>query len=260
MKILVNGCSHTKLGYTTFYHIDNELVLVHPAQKYNPSWQRYLAKKIGIKKFFGINTNYKPTPTELNEFREFVPLDWLFDLNENDSIISLATDGKGNDSIMMDTLSTLRGFEKRGEKIDLVLIQFSGPTRRLVSPDYIRYAYSNPYVNTEFGINFEPSGSLLTLHNMVILQDYLKKGGYDYYFLNYFGLDKLVEEEEIYKELDLSRFITYKDNHPIFDGWLDSIKKDNLAIDDDGHPSLELMKIIGNKFYNKILENKSVFL
>lgn len=258
MKILVNGCSHSKLGYSTFGYIDGDMTPIEPPEKYNPSWQRYLAKELNLKKFLGINTNYKPAPQEQNDFREFVPLEWVFKWNEKESIISLATDGKGNDSIMMDTLSTLRGFEKRGKKVDLVLIQFSGPTRRLVSPDYIRYAYSNPYINHEFGINFEPSGSLLTLHNMVILQDYLKKGGYEYYFLNYFGLDTLVKDEAIYKELDLSHFITYKDNHPIFDGWLDRIKKDNLAIDDDGHPSLELMQIISDKFYNRIQNKKEI--
>jgi len=257
MKVLVNGCSHSKLGYSTFIHVEGERILIEPPKKYNPSWQRYLAKKLNLKKFLGINTNYKPAPTKQNDFREFVPLEWVFEWDENNSIISLATDGKGNDSIMMDTLSTLREFENKGEKIDLVLIQFSGPTRRLVSPHNIRYAYANPHDNFEYGLNFEPSGSLLTLHNMVILQDYLKKGGYEYYFLNYFGLDESVKDEEIYKELDLSHFITYKDNHPIFDGWLDRIKKDNLAIDDDGHPSLELMQIISDKFCDKILKNKA---
>lgn len=257
MKILVNGCSHSKLGYSTFLDILKNIIHT-PTKKSVNSWQWFLADKLNISKILSINTNYKPVPKEENDFRQFVPLEFVFKWNEKQSIISLATDGKGNDSIMMDTLSTLRGFEKIGEKIDLVLIQFSGPTRRLVSPDYIRYAYSNPYLNHEFGINFEPSGSLLTLHNMVILQDYLKKGGYEYYFLNYFGLDISVKDEEIYKELDLSHFITYKDKHPIFDGWLDRIKKDNLAIDDDGHPSLELMKIISDKFFTKIKNNRGI--
>lgn len=257
MKILVNGCSHSKLGYSTFLDISKNNIHT-PTKKSVNSWQWFLADKLNITKILSINTNYIVQPHKESDFRPSVPLDYIFEYNENDCIISLATDGKGNDSILMDTLSSLREFENRGEKIDLVLIQFSGPNRRLVSPDDIRYAYSNPHDNFEYGLNFEPSGSLLTIHNMVILQDYLKKGGYEYYFLNYFPLNKLVKEERIYNELDLSKFISYKDTHPIFDGWIDNIKKDGLAVDVDGHPNVELMKIISDKFFSKIKNNRGL--
>ena len=93
---------------------------------------------------------------------------------------------------------------------------------------------------------------------MVILQDYLKKGGYDYYFLNYFPLNGLIKEETIYNELDLSKFISYKDTHPIFDGWIDNIKKDGLAVDEDGHPNVDLMKIISDEFFLKIKNTRDL--
>jgi len=257
MKILVNGCSHSKCGYSTF--VDESKKIIHTPLKTNVnSWQWFLAEKLNINKILSINTNFLVLPHKESDFRPAVPVDYIFEYNENDCIISLATDGKGNDSILMDTLSSLRGFENKGEKIDLVLVQFSGPTRRLVSPDNMRYAYSNPHDNFEYGLNFEPSASLITLHNMVILQDYLKKGGYDYYFLNYFPLNGLIKEETIYNELDLSKFISYKDTHPIFDGWIDNIKKDGLAVDEYGHPNVDLMKIISDEFFLKIKNTRDL--
>lgn len=257
MKILVNGCSHSKCGFATWWKKDKNLLHI-PLREVSPSWQWNFADKLNIKDILGINTNPYPKPHKQNDYREYVEFDYIFDWDKKDSIISLATDGKGNDSIILDTLQTLRNFEQRKEKIDLVLIQFSGPSRRLVSPLDERYAFSNPYQNEEFGVNFEPSGSYLTLHYMVMLQDYLKKGGYDYFFLNYFSLDKKIQEESIFNELDLSKFITYKDNHPIFDGWLERAKKDGMCIDEDGHPSLELMEIIGSKFYEKYKSLKQI--
>lgn len=257
MKVLINGCSHSKVGFSVFENDDRSTIYTVPEQIIK-SWQWYFAKLLKINNLLSIVT--KPNAPKIcpDTYRKFVPIEFIFEYGEDDCIISLASDGKGNDSILFDTLYALRGFESRGEKIDLVIIQFSGPSRRLVSTDVDDLAYANPHENFEFGVNFEPVGSLLTLHSMLVLQDFLKRGNYNYFFLNYFSLDRRIETQNVYNELDLSKFITYKDKHPIFDGWLEHIKNDGLSIDEFGHPNLELMELISKSFFDKLIDTRNI--
>ena len=242
MRVLINGCSHTAIESfkdKDISHIGNPNI--------RKSWIWELKKLINIKNVYTV-----PQPNINLEISKYSKI------FNKETIISLANDAQGNDSIIFSTFSFLRELDRINKKPDLVLIQFSGPVRRIVSRFDDNIDFSTPHENYEFGINFEPSGSFLTLNNMIVLQDYLKTHKYNYYFLNYFPINNIVENLEIYKELDLSKFITYKNNHPIFDGWLNDVIKDGLNIDEFGHPNEKCMEIISNKFYDKLKSHKKV--
>lgn len=267
MRILINGCSHSRLQYGVW--VDKKNKKFHqPNSEYGRSWIISLCENLGINtadssnNIFSIQTNPiadidKKTNLPFSTIHEV-----LKSFKKKEMVLSIATDGKGNDSILMDTLSTLRYCKNNNIKIDYVLVQWSGPSRRLVSTDKEDLIYANPSENFEYGVNFEPSASVITLNYMIILQGYLKENNINYNFLNYFPLDKKIIKlvPKIYRELDLTKFLKYKNHHPIIGGWIDHIKNDKLAIDNDGHPGLKLQKIIGDMVHKKILEYNSKLL
>ena len=259
MKILVNGCSHSACTRTHIANIKNKLVLLPETTR--PSWVTNLSEDLNIKNLYSMMT-----PLFSKSWDGFGDdLKSYLEINSNEFIVTLAEDGKGNDSIFMDTISTLYNFKKLNIKLDFVIVQWSGPSRKLISgapkmePDDGIYRYANPHEYYEFGLNLEPAGSWITLNNMMILQNYLKDNNINYTFLNYFPLDSSLEDSFAFKELDLSKFLVYKNNHPIFDGWIESIKKDNLSIDKDGHPNEELQKIISDKVIKRVNKNKNLY-
>jgi hypothetical protein len=260
MKILVNGCSHSACARTQIANIKNKLVLLPESKR--PSWVTKLSDDLNLKNLYSMMTPLFNKSSDRFEH----DLKSYLEINSNEFIVTLAEDGKGNDSIFMDTISTLYNFKKLNIKLDFVIVQWSGPSRKLISGvpkmhpitsaelliyDGI-YRYANPHEYYEFGLNLEPAGSWITLNNMMILQNYLKDNNINYAFLNYFPLDSSLENSFAFKELDLGKFLVYKNNHPIFDGWIESIKKDNLSIDKDGHPNEELQQIIADKVREQI--------
>lgn len=268
MRILIDGCSHSKLHYGVW--VDKPNKIFH--QPNHGSWIVNLHKNLGFNSKNSKNTLFSiqshPSNGRFNPSAGIcstlnLPLAELYDViknfKKNDMILSIASDGKGNDSILMNTLSTLRYYKNNNIKIDYVLVQWSGPSRRLVSTDKEDLTYSTPYENYEYGVNFEPSASSITLNYMVILQEYLKENNINYNFLNYFPLDKKIENliPELYEELDVDKFLQYKTHHPIWGGWIEHIKNDKLAIDEQGHPGLKLQKIIGDLVYEKIIKYNS---
>jgi hypothetical protein len=254
MKVLINGCSHTAMDYINWFDKKNK-IFHQPINR--PSWVSYLNTKLKTKHLANIHTNPVnfPNKDKKDYIREYTLLDIVKD---SSFILSLATDGKGNDSIFFDTLSTLRYCKKKNIKIDYVCIQWSGHSRRLVTSDKGDLDFANPHENYEFGINLEPSGSFITLQYMVLLQNYLNENNINYNFLNYFPLDKRVIQNNtrLYRELDKSKFLSYKKHHPIVGAWIDNIKNDNLALDEDGHPGPKLQKLISDKVFKNIVKYK----
>ena len=262
MKILINGCSHTAMNYIHWFDKE-KTILNQPVLR--PSWVSFLQEKLKIKEYGNIYTNpntYEDFPSEYDgAFKNITTNKYLDLIKDSSFILSLATDGKGNDSILFDTLSTLRYCKKKNIEIDYVCVQWSGHSRRLVTSDKNDLDFANPHENYQFGVNLEPSGSYITLQYMILLQDYLNENNICYNFINYFPMDRkaIINNRNLYRELDTSKFISYKKYHPVKDGWLDKIKNDNLAIDNDGHPGKELMEIISDKVYKKIQKyNKNV--
>lgn len=258
MKILVNGCSHSACGPTNIATISNRLVPVQDSRK---SWVTKLSSDLNLKNLYSIkqplfSKSWDGFGDDLKSYLE---------ISSSKFIVTLAEDGKGNDSIFMDTISTLYNFKKLNIKLDFVVVQWSGPSRRLISgapkiePQDGIYRFANPHEYYEFGLNLEPSGSWITLNNMVILQNYFKDNNINYTFLNYFPLDRSLSNSFAFKELDLSKFLVYKNNHPIFDGWIDSILKDKLSIDPQGHPNDKLQKMISSMVVDRISKNKNLY-
>lgn len=254
MKIFINGCSHSAIGDTEIVSTKNRLV---PLQSLRQSWITKLSADLSIRNLYSKISSKPFFSKAYDGFRDV--LESFLQINSDEFILTLAEDGKGNDSIFMDTMSTLYNFKKLNIKLDFVVVQWSGPSRRLVSgPESQVYQFSTPHEYFEYGVNLEPAGSFITINNMMILQNYLKDNNINYTFLNYFPLDKQLIDSYAFKELDLSKFLVYKKNHPIFDGWIDSIKKDGLSIDKHGHPNEDLQVIISNKVREQINLKKNL--
>jgi hypothetical protein len=269
MKILINGCSHSTGDY--FYKEHSEYKSKFDSYTFlRTTWWNYFHKELGIgdKNVHQIHyflANHSPKSVSEKEIYspygkldtiesllKYLPRDvekYIFDDN---FLISLANDGKGNDTIFLETFDVLRKIEKNKIDLDFVIIQWSSPIRKLVS-DEKNYLFSNPHENYEYGLNFEPAGSLLTLNYMIILQEYLKQKNIKYVFLNYFPLDRMIENSFFYNQLDFSKIVTFHDNHhPIFEGWLSHIISNNFHEDPFGHPNLNGKKYIANRIYNKL--------
>tara|TARA_B100000902_G_C27249425_1_gene884417 strand:+ start:202 stop:1005 length:804 start_codon:yes stop_codon:yes gene_type:complete len=266
MKIFINGCSHTAISYSCWYNSKKQTIHQPRNRK---SWITFLEDKLNISHLASIYTNPAGIPKQ-NYDEGFAlgelggSLRWMEGLSlyrNKPHIISLATDGKGNDSILFDSLNYLRYCKRENIKLDYVCIQWSGPGRRLVTSDIEDLVFANPHENYQFGTNLEPGGSFHTLNYMVILQNYLKENNINYNFISYFPLDKRVIDidKKLYRELDKTKFLSYKKYHPIVEGWLPNILKDGLAIDSDGHPNEDLMEIISDKVFKNILKyNKKI--
>jgi hypothetical protein len=263
MKIFINGCSHTAIDYICWYNRKKQLI--HQPQN-RKSWITFAKEKLDIPNLASTYTNPAGNPENLKKLGlgEDASLDWrecIKVYGNTPHIISLATDGKGNDSILFDSLNYLRYCKRENIKLDYVCIQWSGPGRRLVTTDVKDLDFANPHENYQFGTNLEPGGSFHTLNYMVILQNYLKENNINYNFINYFPLDRRVIDidKKLYRELDKTKFLSYKKYHPIVEGWLPNILKDGLAIDTDGHPNEELMEIIADKVVKNIVKyNKKI--
>lgn len=274
MKIYINGCSHSKcyldIGVVSwplliklffdqdFSSINNENDLLTKSLLKNNILTTYSKSKYVDDKFYR------------NNFLRFIE-------NRKEYFISEASDAKGNDSILYETMESLRHLKNAGKLPDICIIQWSGHSRNLISPILPEYSYlkipgayskknksehftnfryctpANEYCSTQLPI--EPAASLRSLNHMVILQDYLKLLEIKYVFINYFPLDLRISDLFILKELDLDRFVSFNNStHPLFEGWLDSIVNSNgkLNKDPQGHPNINGMKLISSKVIKKI--------
>ena len=284
MKIYVNGCSHSKC------HLDIGIVswpllvnLFIENDYEDVGSESTLLKKSLLKKDESLTTYSKSKYVYDNHYRN-VFLEFVKE--KENYFISEATDAKGNDSILYETMESLRYLKKNGNLPDICIIQWSGHSRNLMTPilqehsnilipkEYVpqhkkshntQYRYCTP--QNEFGnrlLLFEPSASLRTLNHMVILQEYLKSINVNYIFINYFPLDNQIKNLPILSELDLDKFVSYdKSTDPIFDGWIDKITKNkkyglDLNKDKEGHPNINGMKLLYFRIINKINEIYSI--
>ena len=276
MKIYVNGCSHSKC------HLDIKVVswpllikLFFDKDTSIIDTEKDLLTKSVLKK--NILTTYSKSKYVDDQFYRKNFLKFIED--KNDYLISEASDAKGNDSILYETMESLRYLKNSSKLPDLCIIQWSGHSRNLISPIIPEHSYlkiPNTYINKkkpEYFTNFryctpaneycnnqlpiEPAASLRSLNNMVILQDYLKLLKINYIFINYFPLDSRISNLSLLKELDLDRFVSFNDlTDPLFKGWLDSIVSSNgkLNKDPQGHPNINGMKLISSKVIKKYNE------
>lgn len=218
MIVYTNGCSHTAGGcFKQLYSWPNLLmrsIMGEDAYSVNPS-----------------NTNFNPASNVL---------------------YNQAMHGAGNDYIFHKSLETISSLIQNGRKPNHVIIQWSGPNRRLHSlPD--GYRFVNPWDYPELGVKFEPMGSEHTIHYMFSLQEFLKKNEIEYWFFNYMALYSSITDNSIFKELDLSRFIDFGMGYDIiFNGLIDFFKSKNMCCDEAGHPNHEGIHLIGTEIGKRI--------
>lgn len=219
MVVYSNGCSHTAGG----------------CMKFQYTWPNIIIKSI-IK-----NKSYKINPTE----KEI----GLFD----NILYNEALHGAGNDYIFHKSIETISTLISKNKKPDHVIIQWSGPNRRLHTQPDGTILFINPWDYPELGVKFEPMGSEHTIHYMFALQEFLKQNEIEYWFFNYMQLDKSIKKLQIYKQIDFDRFINFgMGDSIIFKGLIDFFKSKNLCCDEQGHPNQDANFIIAKQFLDKI--------
>lgn len=234
MIVYSNGCSHTAGA------------CIRRTKTYPHAFMDYVATSIGEDNYLEWEHFIKPHKTTL-EYEKLV------ENHKGDHLLVFnAHHGKSNDKIYYETIDFVMRMIRMDKKPDYVLIQWSGPNRRIFTPEPSNSRESiqdqvydaTPWDYTEKGIYFETYASKHTLQLMISLQDFLKKYGIQYVFIPYMELEKspLQIETEV---LDLSKFTTDP-----FVGHRNIFRFKGLACDEAGHPNE-----LGNYFLlSKILE------
>ena len=207
---------------------------------------------------------------ELNAFMNNifeVSVDWVEKFSEIKeqiekpvhSLIDSADHGKNNQKIYIETIDWVTRLMKINKKPHLVVIQWSGPERKL-DYDYdeaITYDYDkhkeifhhsidvNPHDSFSRGLIPEPLASKMTIQYMLLLQTFLKSHDIEYAFIPYMKLqnDNFVQPELRY--LDRRKITT-----DLFEGHRDDFRKRGLVEDYNGHPNL----ISSNEIVDKVLD------
>jgi len=167
----------------------------------------------------------------------------IFAKNNNFNLINDSQCGVGNDFIFHKTLESITKLIDENKKPELVIIQWSGPNRRLHCDISGNYYYVNLTDHLKYHPKYEPMASEHTIHYMFSLQEFLKSNGIKYYFFNYIDLDNSVKLLNTYSKIDwkLDMEITLK-----------YLKNNRLIFDDTGHPSLTGQYWIANNVSKKL--------
>lgn len=85
------------------------------------------------------------------------------------------------------------------------------------------------------------------------MQEFLKKNDIHYFFLNFMILDESIKHLNIYKEIDLDKFLYIEDDSEIlFNGILSHLKKEHMTFDLGGHANEKGNLFVANKLLNKL--------
>jgi len=161
--------------------------------------------------------------------------------------------GAGNDYIFHQSLETISKLIQNNEKPDYVIIQWSGPNRRQHCLPDGKILYINLFDDTEYHLKFEPMGSMHTLHYIFVMQEFLKKHNINYTFLSFMALDESIKKLNIYKEIDLDKFLYIEyDSEILFNGILSHLKKEEMTLDNGGHANEKGNFLVANKLLKKL--------
>lgn len=168
-------------------------------------------------------------------------------------LIFQAHHGKSNDRIYFETIDSILRLIKMDKKPDYVLVQWSGPNRKVHIPyPYENNLYggvldANPHDYFENGIYWEPYASKHTLQLMISLQSFLKSYDIEYVFIPYM---ELVDNEWLIEMdlLDTSRCTT-----DVLKGHRNEFRKKCMVCDENGHPDILANDLIVSKIL-KILD------
>jgi hypothetical protein len=134
--------------------------------------------------------------------------------------------GVGNDWILHTSLEKLLKLKK---KPDLVILQWSGPNRRVHMDLEGNEWLVNLHDHLHLQPKFEPMASIHTIHYMFFLQSFLEKNNIPYLFFNYMELDESVKKIEVYNHIDWKKKLDINKNMMLAKGYV---------YDEIGHPNL----------------------
>ena len=234
MIVYSNGCSHTAGS------------CISRIKTYPYAFMDYVTSPIG-------KSNYKDWEHFIIPHKTTLEHEEIVKNHKGDHLLVFnAHHGKSNDKIYYETIDFVMRMIRVDKKPDYVFIQWSGPNRRVFTPNPCidkesiqdQLYDATPWDYTENGVYFETYASKHTLQLMISLQDFLKKYGIRYVFIPYMELEKspLQIETEV---LDLNKFTTDP-----FIGHRNVFRFKGLACDEPGHPNE-----LGNYFLlSKIFE------
>ena len=251
MIIYTNGCSHSigvNGGYSWSYIISKSFFR---DGKYIVDVGCSFFEATTVKSNEELNRNNLVIFSRTSSDNESLRNHNIFDKTQN-ILYNSADSGKGNDLIYHQTVEYLAECKERNIKPDYVFIQWSGANRVTMqdTPDtLIMYTPAN----TTSKLNFEPYGSIQTVSYMFSLQEILKSMDIEYYFCCYMELSDKVKSFNLYKQLDLSKFITFDtESDPLFSGFRNLMRKKGYVMDGNGHPNYFGHWFLANKFLEKI--------
>jgi hypothetical protein len=241
MKLYVNGCSYSA-GHISKSFTNWPKILMEP---FMDNFEEILKENIIYYK----NTN-----------------------NENNILFNSARHGGGNDRILHTTLEEIEHLISENLKPDLVIIEWTWPDRRRTltetgekyylnsSNDYLfkKCSELDIFMHNNNKVKPEPLASEETLHYMFILQEYFIKNNIDYLFFNYIKLDESVKKLNIFKKIDLSKFIKFGNiDDLLFTGLFEFILKNGLSKDSYAHENDAGHKFIAKEILNRIVNKKN---
>ena len=231
MILLTNGCSHS----------------VPVKAKKNTEWSSIVSNKLGIMEYHYMGFHDDFFFNDRNLY-----LNSIKNLPKENFTFSLASSGKSNDCIYFETIETIERLILDDKKPNLVLIQWSGPSRRItmdIENDKIFCVTPDDIIENVAIPHFEPLASELTLRYVSLLSDYLKNKNIDYRFLFYFEIDTRCLGRDIL--LDSTNFISFPN------GLIDFIVEKKLTWDKVGHPSEDGHVYISNLFLENLHKEKN---
>ena len=233
MLLYTNGCSHTDdLPHIERFDLDHKNTFAWP-----------------VKLMDKLSNDYKYV-RNLNQYKN----ESITNFNQNDWLVSDAVSGAGNDHIFHSTLHSLGKLFELNIKPDLVIIQWSGPSRREhIFPDGMTRVFVNPTENLEYHLKFEPMASTHSIDYMYSLQEILKSKNIKYRFFNYIPFDKHIKKLSIYNQMDFSNIINFeKNNETMLNGLVNLIIEKGLHNDIYGHANPDGNEFISNIIFNDI--------
>jgi hypothetical protein len=249
MIIYGNGCSHSK----------------HTDTLQNGSSGFYLSEHFKLKNISTWNIFQWIQPVTFDKKLQSI-------YTEKDNfVLNVSNDGKSNDAIYFESVDNILKLIDNDCKPNLVTIQWSGPSRRMVMDTIMEnhnkldttnetnmdmfITNCNPNDHSHLLPHLDPLGSIQTLFFIYSMQEFLKKHKINYTFHCYMELSLEIKNHFIFDKIDTSKFVTFSNEDYFYEGWLPRMKnKPNAIIDEQGHPSVLGKQYIAHRILQKLNE------
>jgi len=228
MIIYNNGCSHTKEGDSLF---SNSYLDIVAKELFNDNFEIYKIEE----KERGL---FQKDRLELLKHKF---------ISEN-IIFKNAFYAKSNDLIFFETINFLYTTLNTNLKPDLIIIQLSGPNRRVHSLHNGELLDITPHDNISFGIKFEPFASEQSLQFILILQNLCLYHNINCIFIPYMEFDKTV----IHNNFLIQNINTENLTADLINGHRNDFRKLSLARDIHGHPNAKGIYFLAKSVLKKL--------